>query len=868
MALTKIPAHLSSTPSISDSGTSTAITIDSSGNVSLAGNLAVSGSTTTADNLNSVDKNITLNYHASNDTSGSADGAGITIQDAVDASTNASLYWRASDDKFIFSHPLRMFGQFELPDNVKLVAGDGNDLQIYHDGSHSYVKDNAQGNLILQGSNLRLAETDDTLYAFFTSGAGGEFYYDGSKKLETTSTGIQVTGNISNTSGSMTIDVASQIVLDADGGLIQLKDGGTEFAQLKNSSNDFQIISIVDDKDIIFRGSDNGTYFNALTLDMSDAGAAIFGGEIVANKALRLRTTDDQAQQWYVYTHTDDTFRINYNGAGSDVLVIDTNEDSTFNGEVTINGGSDANLNLKSASSRSGAFIMKPGTSTVMGSALVLADESYRLGTASNYHLQMNQSGTTVINADGANVGIGTASPAAKLDISGDTTTWAGMSKIYFTDVNSNTSSRNWSIGNGGTAFGALSFIVSNAADGVPENTTGSAVMSMDGVNKRVGINVAQPSKDLSVRAANAIIAAESTADSQRIGFQAKYIEHGSLYGSFEYTTGDAQLWIDNNFTGNNGVYSNIRFRNKENGGSTLVDRMIIAGSTGNVGIGNIEASHKLHVEANGTGAISALRLANENTSVGDGAKLLFTSGTSTSGAGIAGYGTALNAADLVFYAGGDNERMRIHDNGRDFDFKSDTVAGYTPNINLYSMTTGAYSPQIHFYTRHVTGGGDYQWPAASIFTSGASGYSSGALSGYFRVYIRGKFGESAAINALDINSSGLVSGDLNDTSDVALKKDITTLNASDSLTAIKALNPVTFKWKADDRETSGFIAQEVEKHLPNDVIGEDWRAEDPDLEKNDIGSKGKAVNTVGILAHAVKVIQELEARIKVLEDK
>ena len=59
MALTKIPAHLSSTPSISDSGSSTAITIDSSGNVSLAGNLSVTGSTTTADNLVSADKNIT-----------------------------------------------------------------------------------------------------------------------------------------------------------------------------------------------------------------------------------------------------------------------------------------------------------------------------------------------------------------------------------------------------------------------------------------------------------------------------------------------------------------------------------------------------------------------------------------------------------------------------------------------------------------------------------------------------------------------------------------------------------------------------------------------------------------------------------------
>ena len=77
-------------------------------NLTLSGNLVVQGSTTTADNLVSADKNITLNYHASNDTSGSADGAGITIQDAVDASTNATLLWNASTDFFEFSHGLVM----------------------------------------------------------------------------------------------------------------------------------------------------------------------------------------------------------------------------------------------------------------------------------------------------------------------------------------------------------------------------------------------------------------------------------------------------------------------------------------------------------------------------------------------------------------------------------------------------------------------------------------------------------------------------------------------------------------------------------------------------------------------------------------
>jgi len=52
---------------------------------------------------------------------------------------------------------------------------------------------------------------------------------------------------------------------------------------------------------------------------------------------------------------------------------------------------------LKSGSNRGGIVLDKPGTTTIMGSMLMLAaDESFRLGTASNYHIKMLQNGTTV----------------------------------------------------------------------------------------------------------------------------------------------------------------------------------------------------------------------------------------------------------------------------------------------------------------------------------------------------------------------------------------------------------------------------------------------------------------------------------------
>ena len=76
-----------------------------SNNLIVSGDLTVSGDTISANvgTLNVEDKNITLNQ-SSSDSSSTADGAGITIQDAVNADTDATLLWNAASDKFVFSH--------------------------------------------------------------------------------------------------------------------------------------------------------------------------------------------------------------------------------------------------------------------------------------------------------------------------------------------------------------------------------------------------------------------------------------------------------------------------------------------------------------------------------------------------------------------------------------------------------------------------------------------------------------------------------------------------------------------------------------------------------------------------------------------
>ena len=81
-----------------------------------------------------------------------------------------------------------------LVDGAKAVFGAGDDLQIYHDGTNSYI-DNASTYLILESDNIILrnnAGTED--YAKFLGDGAVNLYYNNALKLETNSGGVTVTG--------------------------------------------------------------------------------------------------------------------------------------------------------------------------------------------------------------------------------------------------------------------------------------------------------------------------------------------------------------------------------------------------------------------------------------------------------------------------------------------------------------------------------------------------------------------------------------------------------------------------------------------------------------------------------------------------
>ena len=152
-------------------------------------------------------------------------------------------------------------GNIEVFDNGKFIAGLGSDLQLYHDGTNSYIA-NATGGLRLSvagGGNqvqINKGTVDENMAKFIADGAV-ELYYNNSKRFETISDGAKISGN------SFTIEDTGDVNLNLkadsdnadethnpainffqDGGSQHLKIGieGTSGTTYSNSGNNTSYI--------------------------------------------------------------------------------------------------------------------------------------------------------------------------------------------------------------------------------------------------------------------------------------------------------------------------------------------------------------------------------------------------------------------------------------------------------------------------------------------------------------------------------------------------------------------------------------------------------------------------------------------------
>jgi hypothetical protein len=174
-----------------------------------------------------------------------------------------------------------------LPDGEKYVAGTGDDLQIYHDGSNSYIA-NAVGALKVATETSGIAVTIGHSTSEVTFGDNvtvtGNLTIGGTTNFgdfNITNVGSIALDTITNDGTDITLDSSGDIILDAAGNDVLFKAGGTTIGEITNSSSDLVIKSSVSDKDMLFKGNDGGVAITALTLDMSAAGDATFNNQVI-----------------------------------------------------------------------------------------------------------------------------------------------------------------------------------------------------------------------------------------------------------------------------------------------------------------------------------------------------------------------------------------------------------------------------------------------------------------------------------------------------------------------------------------------------------------------------------------------------------
>ena len=90
-------------------------------------------------------------------------------------------------------------------DNDKAIFGDGSDFEIYHSGSASIVREASAGNLLLAGNDVQITNgAMNETHIDCNNNGSVDLYHDNSKKLETTSAGVQTTGTV-NVNGAYTL---------------------------------------------------------------------------------------------------------------------------------------------------------------------------------------------------------------------------------------------------------------------------------------------------------------------------------------------------------------------------------------------------------------------------------------------------------------------------------------------------------------------------------------------------------------------------------------------------------------------------------------------------------------------------------------
>ena len=272
----------------------------------------------------------------------------------------------------------------------------------------------------------------------------------------------------------LTFDVGGNFIVDADGGGMYFKDGGTLIGSLQNSSTDFVISNEVNDKDIIFKGIDGSSAITAMTIDMSEGGKIGIG--------------DTAPQDW---------LEVRSSGAIGGITISNSSHDQA------------ALSFARNAAATARIFTTEPGA-THTGSM------HFQTGIASGPALV-----TAMTIDENQNVGIGTTSPG-------------GMLETYKSADNT----KHWRIHRPGTAeFGigvAGSYLHISDSSSMPSGSSKGIYMKFN--TGEVGIGVPVPTTHFSVAKSANITQQAITSSSNAVAWDAK-AKANAYYVTTENTT-------------------------------------------------------------------------------------------------------------------------------------------------------------------------------------------------------------------------------------------------------------------------------------------------------------------------------------------
>ena len=158
------------------------------------------------------------------------DGANFVAESGATARTSLGLGTAATSAStdFVAVTGDAMTGDLTFGDNDKAIFGDGSDLQIYHDGSNSFIDDAGTGNVFLRGSSqVIIGNMTGEQAAVFNDNGAVTINYDNAQKLATTSTGVDVTGSVTASSDFVTSGTFGALYKSSDSQILYIAGGNT-----------------------------------------------------------------------------------------------------------------------------------------------------------------------------------------------------------------------------------------------------------------------------------------------------------------------------------------------------------------------------------------------------------------------------------------------------------------------------------------------------------------------------------------------------------------------------------------------------------------------------------------------------------------